>query len=209
MDKAIEYGFNNNYCIYNAVRFKSEESADVSKNKKLIAISRLSKEKNIDKMIDMVEEIFEDNKFSNWKLEIYGDGAEYDYLLKKIKNNKQIKLMGLTNNSKKELLAASINLNTSKYEGFSLTILEANECGVPTVAFNFGESSDEEIINDVTGIIAIDSDDYIKKLKILMENDSKLVELSNNCKRFSENFQIENVINDWIKLFNDIDYSSK
>ena len=209
MDKAIECGFNNNYCIYNAVRFKSEESADVSKNKKLIAISRLSKEKNIDKMIDMVEEIFKDNKFSDWKLEIYGDGTEYDYLLKKIKNNKQIKLMGLTNNSKKELLASSINLNTSKYEGFSLTILEANECGIPTVAFNFGESSDEEIINDVTGIIAIDRDDYIKKLKILMENDSKLVELSNNCKKFSENFQIENVINDWIKLFNDIDYSSK
>ena len=109
----------------------------------------------------------------------------------------------------KLLNSKTINLNTSKYEGFSLTILEANECGVPTVAFNFGESSDEEIINDVTGIIAIDSDDYIKKLKILMENDSKLVELSNNCKRFSENFQIENVINDWIKLFNDIDYSRK
>ena len=38
MDKAIEYGFNNNYCIYNAVRFKSEEYADVSKNKKQFSL---------------------------------------------------------------------------------------------------------------------------------------------------------------------------
>lgn len=209
MKNAIKYGLKNNYYIYNAVRFKSEKAAAVVKNKKLIAISRLSEEKCIDKMIDIAEEIFSDNKFSDWNLEIYGDGEEYDSLLNKINNTKQIRLMGLTTDSKKELLKASINLNTSKYEGFSLTILEANECGVPTVTFNFGESANEEIINNKTGIIALDREDYIKRLKKLMENNDSLISLSKNCKEFSKKFQIENIVDDWIKLFNDIDRLNK
>ena len=209
MKNAIKYGLKNNYYIYNAVRFKSEKAAAVVKNKKLIAISRLSEEKCIDKMIDIAEEIFSDNKFSDWNLEIYGDGEEYDSLLNKINNTKQIRLMGLTTDSKKELLKASINLNTSRYEGFSLTILEANECGVPTVTFNFGESVDEEIINNKTGIIALDREDYIKRLKELMENNDSLIRLSKNCKEFSKKFQIENIVDDWIKLFDDIDCLNK
>ena len=142
-------------------------------------------------------------------MEIYGDGEEYDSLLNKINNTKQIRLMGLTTDSKKELLKASINLNTSRYEGFSLTILEANECGVPTVTFNFGESVDEEIINNKTGIIALDREDYIKRLKELMENNDSLIRLSKNCKEFSKKFQIENIVDDWIKLFDDIDCLNK
>lgn len=209
MEKAVECGFKNNYFIYNAVRFKTEKIADVVKNKKLIAVSRLSEEKCIDKMIDMAEEVFKDKRFSDWKLEIYGDGVEHDYLLSKIKNTKQIKLMGVTNNSKNELLKASINLNTSRYEGFSLTVLEANECGVPTVTFNFGESAGEEIINDKTGIIATDREDYIEKLKELMKNPDTLISLSKNCKDYSKKFQIENIVKDWIKLFDDIDNLNK
>jgi len=152
MDNAIKEGYINSSYIYNAVRFKSEKKANVTKNKKLIAISRISKDKSIDKMIDIVQCVFEDPKYKDWVLEIYGQGNEEDNVKKMIYNHEQIKLMGITHDPKRELLTASINLNTSKYEGFSLSILEANECGVPTVSFNFGESAKEQILNDKTGI---------------------------------------------------------
>ena len=113
--------------------------------------------------------------------------------------------MGRTSDPKEALLSSSINLNTSKYEGFSLSILEANECGVPTVTFNFGESVHEEIINGKTGIIAENKEEYIEKLKELMSNNQKLAELSTNCKEFNQNFQIETIINEWLNLFNEID----
>ena len=113
--------------------------------------------------------------------------------------------MGVTDNPKKELLNASINLNTSSFEGFSLSILEANECGVPTITFDFGESVHEEIINEKTGIIADDTGDYIEKLKELMLNESKLKILSKNAKEFSKEFHIENIVNKWIELFNEYD----
>lgn len=205
MSNAIDEGYINSSYIYNAVRFKSNKKADVIKNKKLITIARLSKDKSIDIMVEIVKEIFNDKKYKDWTLEIYGSGSEEEYIKELINNHKQIKLMGLTNTPQKELLNASINLNTSPYEGFSLSILEANECGIPTIAFNFGESCEEQIISGQTGIIANNKEEYIDKLKELMVDFELLEELSNNAKKFSEEFQIENIINKWIYLFKELD----
>lgn len=205
MDNAIKKGYKNSTYIYNAVRFESKERAKVTQNKKMITIARLSKDKSIDVMIDIVEDIFKDKKYKDWTLEIYGQGAEEENLKQKIINKKQIKLMGLTNDPKKELLTSSIHLNTSKYEGFSLSILEANECGVPTIAFNYGESTNEQIYNNKTGIIAKDIEDYKNKLKELMDNQNKLEELSINAKEFSKEFQTDKIIKKWIELFKEMD----
>ena len=113
--------------------------------------------------------------------------------------------MGLTDDPQRVYLSASINLNTSSTEGFSLSILEANECGVPTISFDFGESVNEEIINKKTGIIACSEEDYIYELEQLMSNNKKLEEYSKSCKEFSCKFQIDSIIKEWIKLFNKID----
>ena len=205
MQNAINYGIKNSTYIYNAVRFTSKEVANVAKNKKLITIARLSKDKDILRMVTIVKEVFKDAEFKDWVLEIYGDGAELDNIKKAIGNNKQIKLMGLTNDAKEKLLSASINLNTSPYEGFCLSILEANECGVPTICFDFGESVNEEIINGVTGIIAKDNEDYINKLKDLMRDDKKRKEMAKQAKEFNRNFTLDNIINKWIELFDEMD----
>lgn len=205
MNNAIEYGFKNNYYIYNAVRFKSKQVSNVLDNKKLITIARFTEEKRIDLMIDIVKEVFKDKKYRDWTLEIYGTGPEEELIKNKINNHPQIKLMGLTTNPKKELMTASINLNTSSFEGFCLSILEATECGVPTITLDFGESVSEEIIDSETGIIAKDKIDYINKLKELMSKNEELLKLSKNAKEFSNNFQIENIIRKWIEIFNEMD----
>ena len=200
MEMAISHGLNNSICLYNAVRFETNKTADVIKNKKLVTIARISSQKRIDKMVLIVEEIFRDKKYSDWTLEIWGDGEDYDYIKTLIKS-KQIKLMGRTNSPKNILLKSSINLNTSDYEGFALSILEANECGVPTISFDFGESTEEEIIDGKTGFIAKDREDYINKLKKMMDNTQLLQELSKNCKKYNDNFKIKNIIKEWEKLF--------
>lgn len=199
-DAAIEKGLTNSISLYNAVRFKTNQKSDVVNNKKLITIARLSSQKRIDRMIDIANELFQDKKYVNWSLEIYGNGEEYDYLKSLIKSN-QIKLMGSTNNPEEAFLNSSINLNTSDYEGFCLSILESAECGVPTITFDFGESVNEEIIDGKTGFIAKDKKDYIKKLKTLMDNDNLLNEMSINAKKNNEKFHIDKIIQDWEKIF--------
>ena len=205
-NEAKKRGLNNCHYIYNAVRFNSEERANVVNNKKIVTIARLSYEKRIDLMIKIVNELFSENEsLSEWIFEIYGNGEEEESLKRLEYDKKRIKLMGVTDDPKKVLLSSSINLNTSLFEGFCLSILEANECGVPTIAFAFGESVNEQIKNGNTGIIATDIDDYKKKLLLLMTDSDKLNSMSISCKKFNEMFRIETIINEWLVLFGKID----
>ena len=201
-DRAIKEGLNNCYYIYNAVRFNNDKIADVVNNKKIVTIARLSYEKRIDLMIKIVNELFENNdSLNDWTFEIYGSGEIEEELLKLDFDRKKIKIMGITDNPEEVLLSSSINLNTSLFEGFSLSILEATECGVPTVSFNFGESAFQQILNNKTGVIADNLDNYKKELLDLMTNKEKLLSMSNECKNYSKSFCLDKIINDWIKLF--------
>ena len=198
---AKEKGFSNNTYMYNPVRFQTKLTADVIKNKKLISVTRIDNyQKRIDLMLDIANTVLKD---SDWTFELYGTGEFTDYAKNILKNNKKIKYMGKTDNPMQVLLNASINLNTSRMEGFSLSILEANMCGIPTFSFDFGESVQEEIINDKTGYIIYNDNkkEYIEKLLFLMNNQNKLQELANNSKKFSKQFTIDKVIQNWLKLF--------
>lgn len=202
MENASLYGIKDNYYIYNAVRFETKSRANVIENKKIVTIARFSSQKRIDIMIKVVSNIFNDLRFKNWVFEIYGSGEEEDYLKSLIKNHKQIKIMGKTDNPKEVLLTSSINLNTSLMEGFCLSILEANECGVPTVSLDFGESVSEEILDDKTGLVIYNDNllEYEQRLRELMLNSEKLELLSKNCKEFNKKFHIDSIIKEWEML---------
>ena len=206
-EEAKKHGYLNSYYIYNPVKFSCDKRADVVKNKKLVTIARISYEKRIDLMVSMVDDILKDNELSDWSLEIYGDGDCKADIINMDYNKEKIKFMGITSNVKDVLLNSSINLNTSLFEGFAMGILEGNECGVPTVSFNFGESVSEEIIQNSTGIY-IDQNDinsYKSELKELMKDKKKLETMSINCKNFSNNFQVKKITEEWIKLFDVVD----
>lgn len=206
-EDAVKNGYENSCYIYNPVRFNDEKIANVLKNKKLITISRLSSEKRIDLMVDIVKDVFRDKKFKDWTFEIYGKGELEEQILEKIKDCKQIIFKGVTDNPQDALLSASINLNTSLFEGFCLGVIESAYFGVPTVAFDFGESILEEIIDGNTGIIIPkeDVECYKKNLKSLMCNENKLFEMSKSCKVFAKQFKIDSIIDKWLELFKEID----
>lgn len=208
-ESAINDGFRNSTFIYNPIRFKSSKKANVCKNKKLVTIARLGEEKRIELMIDLANKVLKKPEYKDWKLEIYG----YGDLEKRIKEhirktkNKNIEFKGKTDSPKDVLLTSSIYLCTSKFEGFSLSIIEAYECGIPVIAFNFGESVHEAIDDKKTGYI-INNDneeEYIEKLANMMSNTDLLEKLSTNSKEKAKDFQIENLIKKWIKLFEKID----
>ena len=206
-EQATKYGLKNNYYVYNPVKFLSRTNADVINNKRLVVLTRFTEEKRIDLMIKIVEKIFEDKKFKDWKFYLYGDGILKKQIKKGITNHEQVIFKESTNDAKKAYLKGSINLNTSSFEGFPMSILEASECGVPTVTFNYGESSKEQVINDKTGII-VPQDDvpaFIESLKDLMSSKRKLKSMSKECKIHNEIFSVKKVTQDWINLFKEID----
>lgn len=200
MELAKAHGLNNNYYIYNAVRFENKKANDILKHKKLITVARICDQKRIDKMVNIANKLFSDSKYKDWVLEIYGDGPRVDDIKKLIKSS-QIKMMGRTKDVKEAFLSASINLITSDYEGFCLTIVEGYECFLPVVSLYFGEPTDEVIQDNVTGFIAKDEDDFLDKLKMLIDNSDLLVKMSNDAKKYNEKFHIDKIVKEWEKIF--------
>lgn len=115
---------------------ETQEVTVAKKDNLIVVISRLSAEKRLDLLINAFKKTVEE--VPDAKLHIYGSGNEKAALtaqIKKLKLTKSIRLMGYTTVPKEKLAKALFTVNTSAYEGQSLTILEA--FSVKTAALSF------------------------------------------------------------------------
>lgn len=206
-DSAENFGFDKNKYIYNPVRISCDETPNVVNNKRLVALTRISPEKRINLMIKIVNDVFNDSKFSDWSFHIYSNG-ELDKESKKIVNkSNQIFYEGIATNPKEVLLKSSCSLNTSVVEGVPLSIIESFACGIPALIFNYGESANELVTDGKNGFV-VEQDDiegYKQKLAEMISNPVLLAKMSRCAKESSERFEIDNVIKKWETLFDEID----
>jgi len=100
------------------------------------------------------------------------------------------------------LSVADVVINTSKSEGMSLSIIEAQQLGIPVVATNVGSSS-EIVVDGVTGLLSnLNDNSFREKLELLLNNN----ELRNNMKRSAKvnatkKFSVQLLIQNHINLF--------
>ena len=109
----------------------------VLKKNKILYVGRLSSEKGIFELVEGFELFNKD--FSNFKLDIVGDGNQIKKLSKLIKDknlNKCIKIIKWTNNIKKHYKTSNILILPSFFEGFGNVLIEALNFNLPCVATN-------------------------------------------------------------------------
>ena len=200
--EAVAHGLKNSKCIYNPLSFSEKRCADMS-NKKMIFIGRLSEEKRVHLAIEYFREVVRENGFRDWIFEIYGDGELAEMVAADIQNDSQIIYKGRTDKVNEVLLNSSLLVLTSSFEGMPLVVLEANECGVPTLSYDFGESSKEVIIDGNTGVIVPqnDKDAFKLAMKKLFENEEYCRKLSVQAKKYAETFSIDYIGQQWLNLF--------
>ena len=192
-------GIGNSIGVFNPIKFHSSQFADVINNKKIIYIGRISPEKQVDLIIKMFDELTHEKDIGDWSLELFGSGEFDEHSTNVLKTNKQIRHKGNTLNPKSELLNASILMLASKYEAFSLAVFEANECGVPAIAFEFGEPTSEAIINGETGVVINrgDINGYKAQLYKLMTHPQLRMEYSINAKEHAKLAGLDKVLDTW------------
>lgn len=200
--KAKEAGFDNSTYIYNPLSFTTEKITD-SSQKKIIFVGRFSEEKRLDRAVRLFSEVVEENQIKDWTFDIYGTGELGQELTEQINNSAYVSFKGSTDCIRDVLTESSIFMLTSRFEGMALVVLEANECGVPVICFNFGESVHEEIIDNETGFIIEQNDEktYKQKLRLLMENEELRSRLGRNAKKFVGKFHEQTIIGQWYELF--------
>lgn len=171
--------------------------------KRVIAVGRLAWEKGFERLIEAWGIV--SARHADWRLDIFGHGKMHDALQSLIKSchARNVIIHDPTTDISKEYAASSICAVTSRYEGFSLVLLEAMLHGVPCVAFNcpFGPGS---IINDaINGFLVHDGE-----IRIFADRLCRLIEDENLRRQFSKaaiekakTYDIDIIMNKWKDLF--------
>ncbi|MDB4165545.1 glycosyltransferase family 4 protein [Gammaproteobacteria bacterium] len=172
----------------------------ISSSRRILAVGRLSKEKQFDHLIIAFSEIL---CSENWIVEIFGEGEERENLQRLIESlglSRQIFLRGATLNIENIYKTGDIFCLTSKYEGFPNALLEAMVSGCAVVCYASPCGPSEMLDNGENGILINLNDiralsDGIEKL---MLDDSLRQELGERSSRFvRENYNAEVVLRKW------------
>ena len=165
---------------------------------KFISLGRLEPVKRIDLMIRAFKEVVEYDSHSI--LDIYGQGSEYDNLVKLTKDlglENNINFYGFTNSVDLAFQSHTALLFTSSYEGFGMTITESLSNGTPVIAFDIKYGPKDIITSGKDGFLLKDED--IKELTrnmiyFINRNDTIFNENAlKNSRRFSQSEYKNNV----------------
>jgi len=158
--KAEREGLKNCHCIYNPLSRIPEERTAAEEKKVVSVITRFSPEKRLPLAVDLLKKamdaLYDKNAFS---VEFWGDGEDKAALLSAIGGDGRFRVMGKTDTPFAVLENSRFTVNTSPFEGFSISVLEALAAGVPPVAFHFGAAAEEEIQNGKTGFLIPQGDE--------------------------------------------------
>ena len=189
----------NSEVIYNCKSFNSNIKSNLN-NYKFVSCGRLVEQKGFEKLIEIMKLFVAKNK--DYKLDIYGSGELKEILLNKIneyKLNEYINIYSESKNIEKIFPKYDLYLNTSIYEGFGLTTLEALECGLPV--FGFDIPANRSLIQDnKTGrlIKCYDTKKYANILLNTIDNKKILKYYQSNIEENIKKYDISEIIKKWI-----------
>lgn len=194
----------------NPLSFGTGISADEQNWKQPVAlvVGRLSEfQKRISMILSIWSRFEKKHPESEWRLKIVGNGSsQADY-------KKQAKELGLKSCSFEGLQnpipyykESKLFLMTSAFEGFPMTLVEAEQFGcVPIVMDSF--SSLSSIITDgKNGRIITNHDEggFLSAMEELMANPEKLQQLATNALEDCQRFSQENICTQWKKIIEQI-----
>lgn len=197
-------GITKTYVIPNPISFYPEEAAKLE-NRQVIMVGRYNDAKGYDYLIPAWEIVH--RLHPDWILQVYGSGELHDDVVRWVKERnleETIILNDPTDHIMEKYLESSICVLSSRYEGFSLVIIESMACGVPVVSFDCPHGPRNIIRNEEDGVLI----EYLN-IQALADGICRLIEDKELRIRFGENarmnilrFSKDSVMRHWEMLFN-------
>ena len=171
-----------------------------TKKNQVIFVGRLSKEKQVDIILNIWQSI---ESRTNWELVIVGDGdtrSELEYMVKE-KQLERVSFTGQVSNPLQYYKEAKIILLTSSFEGFPMCLLEAQRCSVIPLTFNISEGV-QSIVANGGGFLTKQGEQKAMSDKLIeLMNSEKILESYSRQVRIKSNqYTLDKIGEQWIKL---------
>lgn len=207
-DKGYWGGLPNIEVIPNAAIHVSKNYSEV-KNKRVIAVGRLDYQKGFDRLIQAWKLVQHTGRFSDWKLDIFGQGEWREMLQQMIDKQglqNTVKINPPTNAILNEYVHSSLLVMSSNYEGFGMVLVEAMSCGVPVISFDCKCGPKDIIQPGINGLLVPNGDiqalaDAMMKV---MADEAYRKMLSLNARKVVDTYSEQAVMAQWIRLFTSI-----
>ena len=170
----------------NEIIKKSKEliEKDDFDGKRLLTVGRLSDEKGQDIIPKIAKKLLDENYNIRWYC--IGEGelhSQLNSLIEKEKLQGKVILLGNKNNPYPYFKISDIYVQTSRHEGFGITLTEAKIMNLPVVTTDFSGAF-EQIDEGKTGLVVkFDTNDIYMAVKKLLDNDKLVNDFKENLKR--------------------------
>lgn len=180
--------------------------ADLTEEKKkIIYVARVEKDgKRQHFIVEAFAKIAE--KFPDWVVEFWGLQKYKKYneelmnLAQKYGIEKNIYIMGFSNNIQEVYREADFQVFPSLHEGFGLGLADGMAMGLPSIGFKETPSVNELIVDSHNGFLVKDIDELAEKMETLMSNRALRIDMGEKAAKDMERYNPQAVTEAWNKL---------
>jgi glycosyltransferase involved in cell wall biosynthesis len=187
----------NSICIPNPI-IDELPSVNFSKKNEIVAVGRLSKEKNYEMLI----KAFNNINCKNYTLNIYGIGSELNYL-KSLAQSDRVIFYGNVRNIYQHICQSKIFVMCSDYEGMPNALIEGMAMGMACISTTFPSGAAEYLIdNNKNGLLIPtgDQEKLEKALSSLINSDELVSKLGKNAEKIRKRLNKNTIIDSWLKF---------
>ena len=177
------------------------DTADPASSRTVVFIGRLSEGKQVDHLI----RAFDAAARSGWRLRIYGSGPrEADLRGLAAGADGDVELCGSVDDVGPVLAGAAIHALTSRFEGLSMCILEANAVGVPSVIYDC--SPGVRLAGGPAASLVPNGDveAFTAALADLMDDDAARADAGRRAREYGRRFSAPAVVDQWLALWDEL-----
>jgi glycosyltransferase involved in cell wall biosynthesis len=204
----IDYKTSHIYTLQNPIPEIEYDGTINHKEKRIIYVGRLTYwDKRLDRLLAVWEKLH--LRFPEWKLCFVGDGQEENNLQKTVadKNLQNVEFLGWQNNPTQFYHTSEIMCMTSATEGCPMALLEAQQAGCATMAFDCCAGIREILSpNWENGVFVPDGDidSYAEALAKLISDDEARHKIQTCCVNSAKRFSVENSVKQYDNLIKNL-----
>lgn len=170
-----------------------------------IALARFSHEKQIPLMIELFAAALRTEEGRGWTLTVYGDGetrAEAEARIRDLRVQDAVSLPGTTDDAQGAMSGSSLNLLCSTFEGLSMTILEAAQAGIPTVAYACSSGVEAQLADDAGWLVPDqDASAFISALRHAMSSVAERERRGDRARQRAQTYNPREIVDRWENLW--------